>query len=431
MLGQLGGHAGRALCVGDVLPVSRPHVAACTTPAPLHAAAPAPGALVPTYGAHWDIGVLYGPHGAPDFFTEEGIASLFDSDYQVHGNADRLGVRLIGPTPQWARSDGAQAGSDPSNIHDYVYAIGSISFTGDTPVILTCDGPSLGRCVCPLTIAKAELWKVGQLNPGDTLRFKRIEFEPALALQTAQDRAIETLAPSLAALPSATPRKEESSCALAALSARPGAPEVTYRQAGDQHILVEYGPDVLDLRLRLRVQLLMGALQARSISGIQELCPGLRSLQVRYDSRVIGQAKLIFQLLALERQLPADSVAVPSRVVYLPLAFDAPATLDLDSSEALMNAVFAARYLVLGLSDGYLGAPCAVPLDPRHQLLTSYNAARTHTAEGSVAIGGGLHAHLRHRFARRRPARGSHRADLEHVRAEPAVRRRTVAAALL
>ena len=39
--------------------------------------------------------------------------------------------------------------------------------------------------------------------------------------------------------------------------------------------------------------------------------------------------------------------------------------------------------------DVYLGAPCAVPLDPRHRLLSSkYNPARTHTAEGTVGIGG-------------------------------------------
>jgi urea carboxylase len=45
--------------------------------------------------------------------------------------------------------------------------------------------------------------------------------------------------------------------------------------------------------------------------------------------------------------------------------------------------------MVLGLGDVYLGAPCAVPVDPRHRLLSSkYNPARTFTAEGTVGIGG-------------------------------------------
>lgn len=45
--------------------------------------------------------------------------------------------------------------------------------------------------------------------------------------------------------------------------------------------------------------------------------------------------------------------------------------------------------MVLGLGDVYLSAPCAVPIDPRHRLLSSkYNPARTFTAEGTVGIGG-------------------------------------------
>ena len=45
--------------------------------------------------------------------------------------------------------------------------------------------------------------------------------------------------------------------------------------------------------------------------------------------------------------------------------------------------------MVLGLGDVYLGAPCAVPVDPRHRLLSSkYNPARNFTAEGTVGIGG-------------------------------------------
>lgn len=55
----------------------------------------------------------------------------------------------------------------------------------------------------------------------------------------------------------------------------------------------------------------------------------------------------------------------------------------------MRDILFDASYLILGLGDVYLGAPCAVPLDPRHRLLSSkYNPARTHTAEGTVGIGG-------------------------------------------
>ena len=61
----------------------------------------------------------------------------------------------------------------------------------------------------------------------------------------------------------------------------------------------------------------------------------------------------------------------------------------LDDVEAVREIVFAADYLVLGLGDVYLGAPVAVPVDPRHRLVTTkYNPARTWTPENAVGIGG-------------------------------------------
>ena len=56
---------------------------------------------------------------------------------------------------------------------------------------------------------------------------------------------------------------------------------------------------------------------------------------------------------------------------------------------AVRDVVMAASYMVMGLGDVYLGAPCAVPMDPRHRLVVpKYNPARTYTPEGSVGIGG-------------------------------------------
>jgi allophanate hydrolase subunit 2 len=43
-------------------------------------------------------------------------------------------------------------------------AIGTVNFTGDMPVILMVDGPSLGGFVCAATIVSTELWKIGQVG---------------------------------------------------------------------------------------------------------------------------------------------------------------------------------------------------------------------------------------------------------------------------
>src|SRR3546814_17547226 len=99
------------------------------------------------------------------------MEAFFSADWEVHYNSNRLGVRLLGPKPAWARQDGGEAGLHPSNIHDCEYAIGSINFTGDNPVILTRDGPSLGGFVCPAPIAKAAFWKAGQVRHGDRIPF--------------------------------------------------------------------------------------------------------------------------------------------------------------------------------------------------------------------------------------------------------------------
>ncbi len=61
----------------------------------------------------------------------------------------------------------------------------------------------------------------------------------------------------------------------------------------------------------------------------------------------------------------------------------------LDRREDVFDVVTSATYLVVGLGDVYLGAPVAVPLDPKHRLVsTKYDPDRTWTPENAVGIGG-------------------------------------------
>ncbi|MGA2870010.1 MAG: 5-oxoprolinase/urea amidolyase family protein, partial [Verrucomicrobiota bacterium] len=278
-LGKFGGHAGRALRHGDVLHVHRveqPHATLRK----------APPALVPEYHAHWEIGVLYGPHAAPDFFTEDYIATFFATDWKVHYNSSRTGIRLIGPKPGFARTDGGDAGLHPSNIHDTEYAIGTICFTGDMPVILAKDGPSLGGFVCPATILKSEFWKVGQLRPGDTIRFVRTTFAAAQAAEQRQDAAIAGLKDQPAFSKFEILSKVSGNPAIVqTIAASASCPGVVYRQCGDKYLLIEYGPLVLDFELRFRVHALMEWFRANPVEGVIELSPGVRSLQINFDSR--------------------------------------------------------------------------------------------------------------------------------------------------
>jgi urea carboxylase len=196
------------------------------------------------------------------------------------------------------------------------------------------------------------------------------------------------------------------------------SPKTVYRQAGDSYILLEYGENVLDLALRLRVHQLIQMIRDAKIAGVLELSPGVRSLQIKYDGLVIPQSQLIAQLLQLEEEMgDLSQLKIPSRIVHLPMAFEDSATLGaveryqesvcskapwlpnnvdfiqringLADRNEVKDIIFDANYLILGLGDVYLTAPCAVPIDPRHRLLSSkYNPARTFTAEGTVGIGG-------------------------------------------
>ena len=403
-LGQFGGHAARRLLAGDTLYLADERTGAAL-----------PSVALPDFSTDWTLRVLYGPHGAPDFFTDEDIASIVAAEWQVHYNSNRTGVRLVGPKPRWARMDGGEAGLHPSNIHDNPYAIGAVDFTGDMPIILGPDGPSLGGFVCPFVIIAADRWKIGQLAPGDTLRFAPVNIADASAADMRQRMLVETGAPSA---PSPERAVATLSPILAEIAEGTGNPRTVYRQQGDRNILVEYGPIVLDIELRIRVHALMTELERLALPGIIDIVPGIRSLQFHFDGEVMDQRAALEALMAAEERLgDLEDFAIPSRIVHLPLSWRDPATIEtiekymgavrddapwcpdniefirringLPDVAAVESLIFDANYLVLGLGDVYLGAPVATPTDPRHRLVTTkYNPARTWTPPNVVGIGG-------------------------------------------
>ncbi|MCL2893645.1 urea carboxylase [Brenneria tiliae] len=403
-LGQFGGHAGRALRAGDVL-----HLPALRDDA---SGARLPADLIATLPAVREMRVIYGPHGAPEYFTPGYIDRFFATEWQVHFNSSRTGVRLIGPKPEWARESGGEAGLHPSNIHDNPYAVGAVDFTGDMPVILGPDGPSLGGFVCPVTVIEADLWQLGQLKAGDKVRFTPVSIETARALAAARQTEYAELR---AQAFDWRPHPLQSPVVL---DCGQGDRRLAARLSGDTYLLLELGEAELDLALRLRGHVLMQMLQADDIDGIIDITPGIRSLQIHYRPETLPLPQLLRRVADLwQKVAEKQDLRVPSRILYLPLSWDDPACRlaiekymttvrkdapwcpsnlefirrinDLNDLDEVHRLVFAASYLVMGLGDVYLGAPVATPLDPRHRLVTTkYNPARTWTAENSVGIGG-------------------------------------------
>ncbi|MDF9777344.1 urea carboxylase [Pseudomonas baetica] len=418
-LGQFGGHGGRALRAGDVL-----HVAALSDRSAGQRLAE--NQLNELPGVR-QIRVIYGPHGAPEYFTENYIDTFFATQWEVHFNSSRTGVRLIGPKPEWVRADGGEAGLHPSNIHDNPYAIGAVDFTGDMPVILGPDGPSLGGFVCPVTVIEADLWQLGQLKAGDKVQFSPIDIKTARTLALKWDQCGSGLAREEgvsvnidvpeAALSRASPLPQ-GIVSPVVLDLGQDDTRLVARLSGDTHLLLEIGAPELDLVLRFRAHALMQALESKHLHGVIDLTPGIRSLQVHYQPEQLPLADLLGIVAGeWDAVCAAKDLQVPSRIVHLPLSWDDPACQlaiekymttvrkdapwcpsnlefirrinDLPNLHEVQRTVFDASYLVMGLGDVYLGAPVATPLDPRHRLVTTkYNPARTWTAENSVGIGG-------------------------------------------
>lgn len=123
----LGGYQGRSLAPGDMLSmVDR----ADTTK--VKEGAKMPEKLRPEYTDEWTILAMPGPHDV-GYLTEEDIEMIYTTSWKVSHNAARSGIRLIGPVPKWARSDGGEGGSHPSNVIEY----GMLIFSN--PVARLCE----------------------------------------------------------------------------------------------------------------------------------------------------------------------------------------------------------------------------------------------------------------------------------------------------
>ena len=403
--GKFGGHNGRALRTGDVLHLTKNCVTDKINSFNKE--------YVPHIENTWTIGVIPGPQPTYEYLKPEYLDTLTGSEYTVNFNSARTGIRLNGPIPQWVREDGGEAGLHPSNIHDNAYAIGTLDLTGDQSILLGPDGPSLGGFVCSVTTAKGELWKLGQLHPGDKVNFQFLTLEQAEKIRKNEEKNIN-LEYTKVLLPE--PEKLDASYAVLAEGVHDNT-KYKIRLQGEENILVEYGEMELNIELRFRVHILMQEIEKKNLP-IIDMTPGIRSLQIHFDVDKISAREMSKEVEKINSVLTElEDITVPSRIIKLPLSWDDPQTQlaakryqqtvrpdapwcpsnpefirrinGLDSIDDVKKIVFDADYLVLGLGDVYLGAPVATPVDPRHRMVTTkYNPARPWTPENAVGIGG-------------------------------------------
>lgn len=171
--GGLGGYNGRALQRGDELG------GGAAGPPPGRAVRPA---AVPRYDTEAEIRVILGPQA--DRFTPGGIAAFLEGPYEMTPRSDRMGARLRGPRIEHARG------------HDIVsdgIPLGGVQVVGDgQPIVLLVDRQSTGGYTKIAAVCSFDIGRLGQVRPGERLRFRAIGVDAAHALLREAGAALDT-----------------------------------------------------------------------------------------------------------------------------------------------------------------------------------------------------------------------------------------------
>jgi biotin-dependent carboxylase-like uncharacterized protein len=166
----IGGFEGRALRLGDQLPL-------------VGASAGDERSLPADRRPRYDgpIRVVRGPQD--DKFTPAGIATFLSSDYSITSRTDRMGAQLEGPAIEHA---------DGFNIVSDGIVNGSIQVPGNgRPLVLLADRQTTGGYPKIATIIGADLPKIAQHRPGETVRFVAVNVAEAVEAARERERALE------------------------------------------------------------------------------------------------------------------------------------------------------------------------------------------------------------------------------------------------
>jgi antagonist of KipI len=158
--GRMGGVHGRALRRDDVLPL-----AAAALPRVRRASRDA----IPDWNEEPALRVVLGPQA--DRFGADSVAQFLGSAYEMLPQSDRMGARLKGPRIAHARG------------HDIIsdgIALGSVQVPGDgQPIVLLVDRQSTGGYTKVATVCSFDIARVGQVKPGQRMRFTAIDVAEA------------------------------------------------------------------------------------------------------------------------------------------------------------------------------------------------------------------------------------------------------------
>lgn len=137
--------------------------------------------LIPKYSKDHEIRVVMGLCSYR--LTEESKDRFLNIHWQVTPDANRVGYRFKGEKMDFVdREQPFGAGSDPSNVTDQGYPIGSIQIPGGVePIALLNDAVTGGGYVTVATIISTDLDKMAQIKSGEKVRFVSVDIEESLS----------------------------------------------------------------------------------------------------------------------------------------------------------------------------------------------------------------------------------------------------------
>jgi biotin-dependent carboxylase-like uncharacterized protein len=184
----LGGHEGRALQEGDELEVGE---------APRKAEGQVGKRVdeehIPTYSEETELRVIIGL--ASYRITEESMEEFLSTTWTVTPDADRVGYRYKGGELKFVeREQPAGAGSDPANVVDFGYPIGSIQVPGGVePIVLMNDAVTGGGYATIGTVISADRGRLAQTKTNDKTRFRSVDLEEALEARKHRRQQMEEI----------------------------------------------------------------------------------------------------------------------------------------------------------------------------------------------------------------------------------------------
>lgn len=187
----LGGHEGRALQEGDELKVGE------STNGDAQIGKRVDDDHIPTYSRETELRVIIGL--ASYRLTEESMEEFLNTTWTVTPDADRVGYRYRGGELKFVeREQPAGAGSDPANVVDFGYPIGSIQVPGGVePIVLMNDAVTGGGYATIGTVISADRDKLAQTKTNDKTRFRSVDLDEALKARRERREQLEEIKGSL------------------------------------------------------------------------------------------------------------------------------------------------------------------------------------------------------------------------------------------